>query len=126
MDVREKLVEILKQAPFEGKVLDEWWWEEKIKRIADHLIANGVTVQEWVSVKDRLPVECPVCGHKNNTPQTNADRIRAMSDEELAKLIVKHKPLYSWCKGVREIWMKPNVTKVQAWLEWLQQPAEED
>ena len=46
MDVREKLVEILKQAPFEGKVLDEWWWEEKIKRIADHLIANGVTVQE--------------------------------------------------------------------------------
>ena len=23
--------------------------------IADHLIANGVTVQEWVSVKDRLP-----------------------------------------------------------------------
>mgnify|MGYP003507940927 CR=1 FL=1 len=55
---------------------------------------------------------------------TNADRIRAMSDEELAKLIVKHKPLYSWCKGVREIWMKPNVTKVQAWLEWLQQPAE--
>lgn len=46
MDVREKLVEILKQAPFEGKVLDEWWWEEKIKRIADHLISNGVTVQD--------------------------------------------------------------------------------
>ena len=55
MDAREKLVEILKQAPFEGKVLDEWWWEEKIKRIADHLIANGVTVQEWISVEDRLP-----------------------------------------------------------------------
>ena len=55
MDVREKLVYILKQAPFEGKVLDEWWWEEKIKRIADHLISNGVTVQEWISVDDRLP-----------------------------------------------------------------------
>ena len=55
MDVREKIVEILKQAPFEGKVLDEWWWEEKIGRIADHLISNGVTVQEWISVKDRLP-----------------------------------------------------------------------
>ena len=55
MDVREKLVEILKQAPFEGKVLDEWWWEEKIKRIADHLISSGVTVQEWISVKDMLP-----------------------------------------------------------------------
>jgi hypothetical protein len=23
--------------------------------IANHLIANGVTVQEWISVKDRLP-----------------------------------------------------------------------
>ena len=55
MDVREKLVEILKQAPFEGKVLDEWWWEEKIKRIADHLINNGVTVQEWIPVTERLP-----------------------------------------------------------------------
>ena len=55
MDVKEKLVEILKQAPFEGKVLDEWWWEEKIKRIADHLIANGVTVQEWIPVTERLP-----------------------------------------------------------------------
>ena len=55
---------------------------------------------------------------------TNADRIRAMSDEELAELIVKHKPLYSWPKAVREIWMQPNVTKVQAWVMWLQQPAE--
>ena len=55
MSVREKLIDILKQAPFEGKVLDEWWWEEKIKMIADHLIANGVTVQKWISVKDRLP-----------------------------------------------------------------------
>lgn len=61
MDVREKLVEILKQAPFEGKVLDEWWWEEKIARIADHLIANGVTVQEWISVEDRLPEEKVNC-----------------------------------------------------------------
>ena len=58
MNVREKLVEILKQAPFEGKVLDEWWWEEKINRIADHLIRNGVTVQEWIPVNDeRKPKE---------------------------------------------------------------------
>ena len=61
MSVREKLIDILKQAPFEGKVLDEWWWEEKIKMIADHLIANGVTVQEWISVNDRLPEEKVNC-----------------------------------------------------------------
>lgn len=27
------------------------------RNIADHLISNGVTVQEWISVKDRLPEE---------------------------------------------------------------------
>ena len=69
MDVREKLIEILKQAPFEGKVLDEWWWEEKIKRIADHLISNGVTVQEcghWISLTEcaNAGVYCSVCNKK--------------------------------------------------------------
>ena len=69
MDVKEKLVEILKQAPFEGKVLDEWWWEEKIKRIADHLISNGVTVQEcghWISLTEcaNAGVYCSVCHKK--------------------------------------------------------------
>ena len=67
MDVREKLIDILKQAPFEGKVLDEWWLEEKIKMIADHLIANGVTVQEWISVDDRLP-EIPSGWAENPEP----------------------------------------------------------
>lgn len=69
MDIREKLVEILKQAPFEGKVLDEWWWEEKIRIIADHLIAHGVTVQErgyWESLTDcaNAGVYCSVCHKK--------------------------------------------------------------
>ena len=47
MDVREKLVELLDQF-----VYDEWYGNDEI---ADNLIANGVTVQEWVSVDDRLP-----------------------------------------------------------------------
>ena len=33
-----------------------------------------------------VPFKCPVCGHKHNMPKTNADRIRAMTDEELAAL----------------------------------------
>ena len=44
-------------------------------------------------------------------PMTNADRIRAMTDEELAKLLC--------CTGWRMIEQKEC-------LEWLQQPAEED
>lgn len=76
------------------------------------------------------PFQCPVCGHKHNMPKTNADRIRAMSDEEL----VEH--LYygfdvQYCnndpacakmldtdEGIPEEKCKECV------LKWLQQPAE--
>ena len=47
MDVREKLVELIESA--------RYWGSNTSEEIADHLISNGVTVQEWISVKDRLP-----------------------------------------------------------------------
>ena len=59
MDVREKLVELLNKANsacvgtdcFEGC---KFYMENDClyKLMADHLISNGVTVQEWISVKD--------------------------------------------------------------------------
>ena len=49
MDVREKLVELLQSAPA------EIMGNHGVGALADHLIANGVTVQEWISVDDRLP-----------------------------------------------------------------------
>ena len=50
MDVREKLVELINDCRFmEGYGMD------LVERQADHLIAHGVTVQEWISVNDRLP-----------------------------------------------------------------------
>lgn len=52
MDIREKLVELLRDVQYLGGL------EEKI---ADHLIANGVTVQEWISVDERLPEEKVNC-----------------------------------------------------------------
>lgn len=59
MDVREKLVEILLQ---EDDLCERGERKDCFAngscyyyRVADRLIANGVTVQEWVSVKDRLP-----------------------------------------------------------------------
>ena len=48
MDVKEKLVEIIQNSV--GGCARHW-----AELIADGLIANGVTVQEWISVKDRLP-----------------------------------------------------------------------
>ena len=50
MDVREKLVELLDRF-----VYDEWYGNGDI---AEKLISNGVTVQEWISVDDRLPEFC--------------------------------------------------------------------
>ena len=52
MDVREKLVEL-----FYG---DNVMCDQKIEGLADDvidIIDNDLTVQEWVSVKDRLPEE---------------------------------------------------------------------
>ena len=69
-----------------------------------------------------FPFECPVCGHKTNMPQTNADKIRAMSDEELAKFLQEpfcdkrthEECTISYC-GVCN----------QCVLDWLKQSAEE-
>lgn len=50
MDVREKLIELLKKIKYVS-----------VENAANILIANGVTVQEWISVKDRLPEEKVNC-----------------------------------------------------------------
>ena len=63
MDVREKLVELLTDNLPRCGNLPRWdnplqlSCDEQVQRIADHLIMNGVTVQEWISVDDRLPKE---------------------------------------------------------------------
>ena len=81
MDVKEKLVEILaeyfnigdsyaynltrvKSAFACGTVgLDDFeeFDDETVEDIASYLIANGVTVQEWISVDERLPQEKVDC-----------------------------------------------------------------
>ena len=69
-----------------------------------------------------FPFECPVCGHKTNMPKTNADRIRAMTDDELNDLLheiynvgVEDAVLFEW--GQR--------TNSFEWtMEWLQKPVE--
>ena len=60
MDVREKLVELIESA--------RYWGSGTSEEIADHLIDNGVTVQEWISVDDELPKtgEYVVCIAKRN------------------------------------------------------------
>ena len=51
--VREKLIEILDARVCEGFCDDK----ECNECIADHLLANGVTVQKWIPITERLPKE---------------------------------------------------------------------
>lgn len=65
MDVREKLVELLTE--FYG--CDPMYYNVDALAIADHLVSNGVTVQEcgyWVSLTDcaNAGVYCSVCHKK--------------------------------------------------------------
>ena len=55
MDVREKLVELLRNAKAAMKAENLSCDLAKNMFIVDFLMANGVTVQEWISVKDKLP-----------------------------------------------------------------------
>ena len=49
MDVREKLIEILRKPMFPHELVDP------TEAVADYLLDSGVTVQEWISVDERLP-----------------------------------------------------------------------
>ena len=51
MDVREKLIEILRKPIFHHEFVDQ------AEAVADYLLDSGVTVQEWIPVTERLPEE---------------------------------------------------------------------
>ena len=57
MDVKEKLVELI----FDSLCRHVDKSCKLAENIADDLISSGVTVQEWISVKERLPEEKVNC-----------------------------------------------------------------
>ena len=63
MDVREKLIEILRKPIFPHELVDP------TEAVADYLLDNGVTVPQWISVNDRLPdacgFPCLLCGENS-------------------------------------------------------------
>ena len=75
---------------------------------------------------------CPNCGGTGivKVPVTNADRIRAMSDEELAAFLerVHVDPCSACCDNL--YWCRrnnaPEPVCQKHFFKWLQQPAEED
>ena len=55
MDVREKLVELLRNAKAAMKSENLSCDIARNMFVVDFMMSNGVTVQEWISVDDRLP-----------------------------------------------------------------------
>ena len=55
MDVKEKLVELLQNAKAAMKSENLSCNIARNMFVVDFMMANGVTVQEWISVDDRLP-----------------------------------------------------------------------
>ena len=60
MDVREKLVDLIRNADYHPcvgavRTIGSMFTTEFIEDIASQLITNGVTVQKWIPVADRLP-----------------------------------------------------------------------
>ena len=73
---------------------------------------DGCKVKKYNAICPLTNMAKPITEYK----MTNADRIRDMSDEELAELIVVMiKDIHN--QSMREL-------AYSAWLEWLQKPAE--
>ena len=82
MDVREKLVEIIQNSV--GGCARHW-----AEVIADGLIANGVTVQGWISVKERIPQE--------NEPEGKVC-------EQVQVLLINGAVSTGWCNRLTKMW----------------------
>ena len=94
MDVREKLVELIEQS---GACFDCFpvagYEKDEIEKIASHLIANGVTVQEWISVKEHLPQE-------NEPEGAICEQVQVLLDNGVVST--------GWCNRHTKLWWHLN------------------
>ena len=94
-NTREKLIELVTAA----------LCNQSAEEVADHLIANGVTVQKWIPVSERKP---------------DLELVEAQAnDEELYKCLVtmKHRPSRGG-KCVREMWYDGEGFVDRDYMDW--------
>lgn len=85
---------------------DEKMIVETANKVLDEYEYNGKTIREWADLIAN--------------PKTNADRIRSMSDEELADWL-----LSQGCKAhITDEWCKKQRNCRACWLEWLREEYE--
>ncbi len=105
MDVREKLVELLKGSKLCSKRFDDQYSDRTIAVIADHLIAHGVTVQEWIPAAEPPKSDgeyiVQIAGAKRSTVLTYCCKNDLWIDEEYQEPypVVRWMPLPQPPKG---------------------------
>ena len=98
MDVREKLVELIGSTEYgNGSLVGKNFQKGFIEKIVSNLITNGVTVQEWISVDDRLPNDNDrVIAFRPNELETSAYKYCVMWGWSV-KASLKHRGITHWC-----------------------------
>lgn len=126
MDVKTKLVELLGNIYLPmtagADTIGEYNIPNKFKKeIADHLISNGVTVQEWISVKDRLPEVVSIHKGYRSTVKKSI-RVLCVCVQKSGKTMVKEGYCEWYNDDPEPRWQIPGtIDKVTHW-QYLPQP----
>ena len=91
MDVREKLIEILRKPIFPHELVDP------TEAVADYLLDSGVTVQKWISVDERLPDDNDrVIAFRPNESETSAYKYCVMWGWSVKVSLKQHRGITHW------------------------------
>ena len=115
MDVREKLVELLRNSPHLDTVKGYKGNDCTFEQGADWLIAHGVTVQAWISVDDKLPDVVSIHKGYRSTVKKSI-RVLCVCVQKSGKTMVKE-GYCEWYNDYQEpIWKIPGtIDEVTHW-----------
>ena len=121
MDVREKLIELLQNAKAAMKSENLSCDIARNMFVVDFMIANGVTVQEWISVDDKLPEVVSIHKEYRSTVKKSI-RVLCVCVQKSGKTMVKE-GYCEWYNDYQEPrWQIPGtIDEVTHW-QYLPQP----
>lgn len=112
MTDREKLIDLLEQA--ESAVYWNGGDKTVIEKIADHLIANGVTFQRWIPVTERYP-------HIPHGEYGESEDVLTCNEHGLMGVLYFDGGC--WCHPTGEVYEKPY--KITHWMPLPEPPSGE-
>ena len=93
-NTREKLVELIGSTEYgNGSLVGNNFQKGFIEKIASNLISHGVTVQEWISVKEHLPQE-------NEPEGATCEQVQVLLDNGVVST--------GWCNRHTKLWWHLN------------------